>query len=229
MTAKPSKPSTSSMSELERGYRRLVAFYPKSFRRDNGEEIITVLMATASQGQRRPSLTESADLIKGAFRMRMGLSHAPMSVVTAVRLMCLGAVAELGTLIIAIATWGTIRASIVHHYPQYAGAVTRIVNDDLTADLVTLPIAAVVWFLVAYGVGRGSQWARVAAIVLAFVYTLGLGIDLSQGAFAFAPAAMIASSVVWVIGAATIGFLLHKQSWPYFERGTAAPRQEVRL
>jgi hypothetical protein len=218
-----------SMPELERGYRRLVACYPKSFRQENGEEIISVLMATASPGQRRPTLTESADLLKGAFRMRMGLSHAPMSVVRAVRLMCLGAVAELGTLIIAIATWGTIRASVIHHYPQYAVALTRAVNDELTSDLVILPVAAVVWFCVAYGVGRGSQWARVAAIVLAFLYTLGLGIDLSQGVFTFAPAAMIASSVVWAIGVAAIGFLLHKQSWPYFERGSAIPRQEVRL
>jgi hypothetical protein len=218
-----------SMSELERGYRRLVACYPKSFRQENGEEIISVLMATASQGQRRPTLTESADLLKGAFRMRMGLSRAPMSVVRAVRLMCLGAVAELGTLIIAIATWGTIRASVIHHYPQYAVALTRAVNDELTSDLVILPVAAVVWVCVAYGVGRGSQWARVAAIVLAFLYTLGLGVDLSQGVFAFAPAAMIASCVVWAIGVAAIGFLLHKQSWPYFERGSAVPRQEVRL
>jgi hypothetical protein len=218
-----------SMPELERGYRRLVAFYPKSFRQDNGEEIISVLMATASDGQQRPGLTESADLLKGAFRMRMGLSHAPFTVVNAVRLMCLGAAAELGTLIIAILTWGSIRASVIHHYPHYAVALTRAVNDDLTADLVILPVAAVVWFWVAYGVGRGSQWARVAAIVLAFLYTLGLAIDLSQGVFTFAPAAMIASSVVWVIGAAAVGFLLHQQSWPYFERGPAVPRQEALL
>lgn len=218
-----------SMPELERGYRRLVACYPKSFRRENGEEIISVLMATASQGQRRPSLTESADLLKGAFRMRMGLSHAPMSVVRAVRLMCLGAIAELGTLIIAIATWGSIRVSVVHHYPQYAVALTRAVNDSLTADMVILPIAAVAWVGVAYGIGRGNQWARLAAIVLAFLYTLGLGIHLSEGDFTFAPAAMIGSSVVWVIGVASIGFLLQKQSWPYFERGQATSRQEARL
>jgi hypothetical protein len=218
-----------TMPELERGYRRLVAFYPKSFRRENGEEIIAVLMATASPEQRRPSLTEWADLLKGAFRMRMGLSHAPHTVVTAVRLMCLGALAELAVLITAIVTRGSIQAAAVHHYPQYAATATRAVNADLTADLVILPLAIVAWIWVAYGIGRGNQWARLAAFTLWIIYTMLLVIDLTQGVFALAPAAMIASIVLWVIGEVSIGFLLPKRSWAYFERHTAAPRQEVRL
>ena len=33
---------------LERRYRRLLACYPKAFRRDSGDEIIAVLLATAA-------------------------------------------------------------------------------------------------------------------------------------------------------------------------------------
>jgi hypothetical protein len=59
-------------SQLERGYRRVLACYPKAFRRESGEEILAVLMATAGEGQRRVGLAESADLIMGALRMHFG-------------------------------------------------------------------------------------------------------------------------------------------------------------
>ena len=61
------------MSEvpLERGYRRLLAWYPKPFRAERGEEILAVLMAGAEQGQRRPRLAEALDVIKSAVRMRL--------------------------------------------------------------------------------------------------------------------------------------------------------------
>jgi hypothetical protein len=41
------------MNELERGYRRLIGCFPKSFRAENEEEILAVLLATAADGQRR--------------------------------------------------------------------------------------------------------------------------------------------------------------------------------
>ena len=90
--------------DLERGYRRLVAFYPRSFRRENGDEIIAVLLATAASGQRRPDLPESFDLLRGAIRMRLGLSRSPRTVLYAVRLMYLGALTEVGTLAILLLT-----------------------------------------------------------------------------------------------------------------------------
>jgi hypothetical protein len=45
--------------DLERGYRRLLAWYPRGFRRENEQELLTVLMAGAAAGQRRPRLAES--------------------------------------------------------------------------------------------------------------------------------------------------------------------------
>jgi hypothetical protein len=46
----------SDSASLERGYRRLLACYPRAFRRENEEEILAVLMACAQDGQTRPSL-----------------------------------------------------------------------------------------------------------------------------------------------------------------------------
>jgi hypothetical protein len=56
---------------LERGYRRLLAWYPRPFRAEQGEEILAVLMSGAQRGQRRPGLAEAADLIRSAVRMRL--------------------------------------------------------------------------------------------------------------------------------------------------------------
>jgi hypothetical protein len=54
---------------LERGYRRLLAFYPARYRRVHEEEILAVLMTGAPEGKRRPGLAEAADLIVGALRV----------------------------------------------------------------------------------------------------------------------------------------------------------------
>jgi hypothetical protein len=51
-------------ANLERGYRRLLAWYPRAFRRENGREILAVLLACAPDSQRRPGLAQAADLIR---------------------------------------------------------------------------------------------------------------------------------------------------------------------
>ena len=48
---------------LEQGYRRLLAWYPRAFRRDHADEILGVLMAGAGEAQRRPRPAEAADLL----------------------------------------------------------------------------------------------------------------------------------------------------------------------
>ena len=56
---------------LEQGYRRLLAWYPRAFRRDHADEILGVLMAGAGEGQRRPRLAEAADLLWSGLKMRL--------------------------------------------------------------------------------------------------------------------------------------------------------------
>lgn len=57
-------------SQLERGYRRLLALYPVRYRRAHEEEMLAVLMTGAAEGQDRPGRAEAADLIIGALRVR---------------------------------------------------------------------------------------------------------------------------------------------------------------
>jgi hypothetical protein len=65
----------SDSADLERRYRRLLACYPRAFRREHEQEILAVLMAGADDGQQRPRLGEAANLIKHALWMRLGLSR----------------------------------------------------------------------------------------------------------------------------------------------------------
>jgi hypothetical protein len=218
--------STSAASGLERGYRRLLACYPRSFRKENEEEVLAVLLATAGAGQRRPSLGESADLIKGAARMRMGLSRSPRTVLHAVRLMYLGAAAQVAVLITVLLTAGDIRAAVqaaaaAHHDPAVTAQALQLVQSDLVLDQVVLPVAALLWIFTAWANGKGYDWARVVAVGLFGIMSVGMLANLVQGAAEYAPAAMIGSGVVWVIGLAAVVLILQKQSWPYYVRRPA--------
>jgi hypothetical protein len=104
---------------LERGYRRLVALYPRAFRRESEEEIVGVLMATAREDQQRVGLAESADLIRGAVRMHRG-PRLPRALLTAVRLTYVGAVAELAVLIVLLVTGASLASASIRRYPDFS-------------------------------------------------------------------------------------------------------------
>lgn len=56
--------------DLESRYRRLLAWYPWSHRREYEDEMLAVLVAGAQPGQRRPSLGEAANLVASGLRAR---------------------------------------------------------------------------------------------------------------------------------------------------------------
>lgn len=62
---------------LEGGYRRLLACYPRRFRNEHGEELLAVLLASARDGQPRPGLFESADLVRNGLGMRLRPDVSP--------------------------------------------------------------------------------------------------------------------------------------------------------
>lgn len=211
----------SDSTELERGYRRLVACYPRSFRRENEEEIVTVLLATAQEGQRRPGIAESADLIRGAIRMRMGLSRTPRTLLNAARLMYLGAIAELGVVIVLWLTEGSIRAAVSHRYPQLTATQLDGLNGLFTFELAVGSLVVLLWIFMAWATGKGSQLARIAAVFCFSLSTLGIIVDASTGSPQFAPAAFTCACLLWLIGLAAIVNLFRKQSRVYYERQAA--------
>lgn len=226
----PISDPASSSARLERAYRRLVLCYPRSFRRENTEEIIAVLLATAREDQRRPSLAEAADLLRGAARMRLGLSSCPRTVLHAVRLMYLGALAEVITLVTLLLSVGHIQsatraAALRAVGPHATHAVTQqvlakvasTVSVTVIVDVAVTSVAVAGWLVLAWANGKGSPLARVGAIIVCAFYTAVTIEGFSQGNVAYAPAAPLAASVtVLAIGIAAVALLLVKQSWPYY-------------
>lgn len=223
--------SASASASLERSYRRLVALYPRSFRRENTEEIIAVLLATSREDQRRPSLAEAADLLRGALRMWLGLSNCPRTVLHAVRLMYLGAVAEIAVLISIVVTASGISSAARSAALRAVGAhaslpvtqqllarVTTTVDAELTADVVIALFAIACWTFLAWANGKGSPDARVAAIIVCAFYTAVLTAGLLHGGLSYAPAAIIAAIVAMAIGISSVVLIVMKQSWPYYAR-----------
>lgn len=206
---------------LERGYRRLVACYPRSFRQDNEEEILTVLMATAREGQQRPRIGESWDLLKGALRMRMNMSRTPRTILAAVRLMYAGAVAELAVLISFALTAYSSRADFIARNPHATAGTLSYINAHIVLDWFAIPVAIVFWVWMARANGRGYDWARLVSVACFALNTISLIIALSQGVTAYAPVLVIASAVAWVIGLAAIALLFCKPSWRYYEQQVA--------
>jgi hypothetical protein len=208
----------SGTTELERAYRRLVTCYPRSFRRENEEEIVAVLLATAREGQRRPSIAETADLLKGAVRMRMGMSRTPRTVLHAVRLMYLGALAEIGVLVTVVLTEGSIRAAVLRRNPEVTTAQMHPLSGVFIVDIVGCSIVTVIWLLLAWANGKGYGVARIVAIALFAISTAGMIVDAANDTALYAPAALIAAGVTWLIGLAAIVLLLRKESGLYFAR-----------
>ena len=188
--------------KLERRYRRVLACYPKAFRRESEEEILAVLLATAAQGQRRAGLAESTDLLMGAVRMHFGLSRAPRPVRNAVGLMCAGAVLTLADVATVLVTLGGVRSAAAHDLG--AGQWPFVMLTQAGFWLASAPIGAGLWLWLAWANGRGHTWARPAFAaffgVLAFVPFFGLGED----ALPYTLADVIATTVLWLVGLAAM-------------------------
>ena len=60
-----------SAATLERWYRRMLAWFPAEHRRVYGEEMVGVLLASASEGRSRPAPVEVIDLAVGGLRTRL--------------------------------------------------------------------------------------------------------------------------------------------------------------
>jgi hypothetical protein len=198
---------------LERGYRRILACYPRSFRTDSEDEILAVLLDTAADGQTRVGLPEAWDLIRGAVRMRLWPAAArPWPVRAAVRLMLAGAAAELAAMITVVVTSGAVRAAVAARYP----ALAHVVMVHQVADLVCAPVATGIWLWLAWANGKGEDWARLlSGVCFALLTMIVLG-ALGEHAVTYAPAYMIAAAVVWAIGLASVVLIFTPAAGRYY-------------
>lgn len=204
-----------SSPSLERGYRRLLAFYPRSFRRENEDEMLAVLLATADHDQRRPGLAISADLIRSGLLMRLRptVPHSAHTARAGVRLIYLAALAELATVITVVVTSATVQAYVHRTTPS----ATHAAALSLTKDEIAGPIAIVLLLWLAWAVGRRHDWARIVFLIFWAITTLGLIAALAQGAAVVAPADFAGGVLVWLLQLAAVLLIFAKRSAPYYQ------------
>ena len=179
---------------LEGSYRRLLRWYPSSYRTRHEEEILGVLMDAAQPGQRRPGARESVDLLWSALkiRIRMTLRGADSQHWQAA-LALVGVLLPLLMLLLKLTLFldrgaqygfGTPADLLIGAYGEpgsyarsfqlnpHSVALTGNVGDALTAGPLPALILAV---LVCLGLRRA------AAAFAAFVPLAFLGIALTNG------------------------------------------------
>jgi hypothetical protein len=211
-------------ADLERGYRRLLACYPRAFRQENGQEILAVLMARAPGGQRRPGLAESADLIRSGLRMRLrpSVPRSARTVRAAVRLMYAGAAVSTVNLILTLALIGAIKAChTVLGHPLTAAQVSDVSTLFITVAIVGNLVPIALWLWMARANGQGKIWARSLSTALFGLATLDLtgafgmpGIQLSLVPVVFPPTIPV---LTWLVGLAAVWLLWRPASTAYFK------------
>jgi hypothetical protein len=206
----------SEQTNLERRYRRLLACYPRAFRRENEEEILAVLLACAEQGQQRPGPAASADLIKGAIRAWLRPAPGqPRNVRIAIRLMCAEAAAQLAVLVTVVVTAGSVRSAVAHRYPGVALA-QHAVNVTLVIDYVSISIGIAAWLLLTWMLVRGRARARTAVAWYLASMTLSMAIAIAQGSAVYAPADLVVGAMAWLIALAACVLLFTATSARFY-------------
>jgi hypothetical protein len=202
-------------------YRRLLACYPRFFRCDSEDEILAVLMSCARNGQRWPGPAECADLLGSAVRMRLGpgRSSPPLAVTRAVRLMRVGAAAEITGLVIALATASSVHSVLVR---QHARFLAGHWHDLLLFIEIAIPVPFCLWLWLAWANGRGYRWARSAFACVFGAYTLIVLGKFAAGAATYAPLDLFIVGVQWLIGLAVV-LLLFSRSAGSFYRNRSSP------
>ena len=196
---------------LERAYRRLLAWYPREFRRENEQEILAVLIAGAPHGQRRPGLAEAADLIRSGLWLRLwpSVPRSARAVRAAVKLMYAGAAVSIVNLVVLLALIGDTRFGLLLNTP--------FITVSIAWSLAPLAL----WLWMARENGRGRNWARIVSTVLFGAATLDLTEVFGPPGIRLSLVPTVAGSPIvpvlyWLAGLAAVWLLWRPASRAFF-------------
>jgi hypothetical protein len=186
---------------LERRYRRWLAWYPSSFRREHETELLAVLVAISGDGQRYPAIGEVFALVRSAIGMRLrpDLPRSARALRAAIGLLCLSAVLEIVIFGVMIGTIGNIATRLVVREPGLTEQTARAaLVAHLLPELIGAPIVAVGWLVLAWANGHRRRWAPACQLALFVVITVSLLEGLTSGATHYALADVMVGVAVWL-------------------------------
>ncbi len=150
----------------------------------------------------------------------------PSSIRTAVRLMWAGAALSALSLVVTLATLGSLKDQIREQLAEQDTKVTEdAVNASYTAGIAFAVILGILgillWLLMAWKNGQGRSWARIVATILAGLNVLltlgGLAIGGATGTSSGAISTLI-SILTLVVSVAVVVLLWRKESSEYYAR-----------
>jgi len=138
----------------------------------------------------------------------------PASVVMAVRLMYAGAVVSGLSLIIGLATVGSLRSALHKSDPSLTPSQLHNLQTVVIVGSVAIGLISIgLWVWMALMNKAGKSWARIVGTVLFGLDTLFLLLGLAR---AGAAAGTLASILTWLIGLGAVIYLWRKDASEYF-------------
>jgi hypothetical protein len=139
----------------------------------------------------------------------------PPSVVMAVRLMYAGAVVSAVSLVVGLATIGSLRNSLHTANPklttvQLHDLQTAVVIGSVAIGLISIGL----WVWLALANKAGRSWARIVASVLFGLDTLFLLLGVAREG---AAGSTLVSILTWLIGGGAVIYLWRKDASEYFK------------
>jgi hypothetical protein len=145
----------------------------------------------------------------------------PSSVVQAVRLMYAGAVVSAVSLVVGLATTGSLRTALHKSDPSLTPAQLHTAQTALVIGSVFIGLIGIgLWVWMARTNQAGKSWARIVATVLFGLDTVFLLLGVAR---AGAAAGTLVSILTWLIGGGAVFLLWRKDSTEYFAT-QSAPR-----
>jgi type III secretory pathway component EscU len=132
----------------------------------------------------------------------------------AVRLMYAGAAVSALSLIVGLATVGSVRSSLHKADPKLTAAqLHSLQNAFVIGSAVFQVILIALWVWMALMNKAGKSWARIVAAVLFGLNSLILLVDVAR---AGGSAAALVGILTWLIGLGAVIFLWRKDASEYF-------------
>ena len=146
---------------------------------------------------------------------------APPSVVMAVRLMYAGAVVSAVSLVVGLATVGSVRTALHKSRPSLTPAQLHDLQTIVVVGSIAIGLISIgLWVWMALMNKAGKSWARIVATVLFGLDTLFLLLGVAR---AGAAASSLVSILIWLIGLGAVILLWRKDSSEYIT-AQSAPR-----
>jgi ABC-type uncharacterized transport system permease subunit len=130
--------------------------------------------------------------------------------------MYVGAGLEVLSLIVALATIGSLKSTIFREHPQYTSAQLHTAEVAGTLPLAVGALITIgLWLWMARANGKGKNWARILSAVFFGINTLDLATSI---AVAHAVGTLIVGIVIWFVGLGTIMLIFSKESRPFYHQ-----------